>query len=80
MEARAGRSKTTTLGAVNDTLLRAGIPVAGTAWQAKAARTARARELGRLRRGTPHARDGLLETRARVDHASERFEPAFRKG
>jgi conjugative relaxase-like TrwC/TraI family protein len=39
MEARAGRGKTTTLAAVNDALLRSGIPVAGTAWQGEAART-----------------------------------------
>jgi hypothetical protein len=39
MEARAGRGKTTTLAAVNDALLRSGIPVAGTACQGEAART-----------------------------------------
>jgi ATP-dependent exoDNAse (exonuclease V) alpha subunit len=39
MEARAGRGKTTTLAAVNDALLRSGVPVAGTAWQGVAART-----------------------------------------
>jgi conjugative relaxase-like TrwC/TraI family protein len=39
MEARAGRGKTTTLAAVNDALLRSGVPVAGTAWQGEAART-----------------------------------------
>jgi conjugative relaxase-like TrwC/TraI family protein len=39
MEARAGRGKTITLAAVNDALLRSGVPVAGTAWQGEAART-----------------------------------------
>jgi conjugative relaxase-like TrwC/TraI family protein len=39
LEARAGRGKTTTLAAVNDAYLRAGVPVAGTAWQGEAART-----------------------------------------
>jgi conjugative relaxase-like TrwC/TraI family protein len=42
MEARAGRGKTTTLAAVNDALLRSGVPVAGTAWQGEAARTLQA--------------------------------------
>jgi conjugative relaxase-like TrwC/TraI family protein len=42
MEARAGRGKTTTLAAVNDALVRAGVPVAGTAWQGEAARTLQA--------------------------------------
>jgi conjugative relaxase-like TrwC/TraI family protein len=42
MEARAGRGKTTTLAAVNDALLRSGVPIAGTAWQGEAARTLQA--------------------------------------
>ncbi len=77
MEARAGRGKTTTLAAVNDALLRAGIPVAGTAWQGEAARTVHAeagipaetaaRLLGRLRSGAERPPAGAVLI---VDEAS----------